>query len=313
MSYPKSQNDEKSFYPDEEKNGKKYYPDALNTNETEWYPNAKETIDKQLIPKIDRTKQNFILLAGFPGAGKSSVILPLLKDKFLLKDESGDILENNLFIISGDNGVNNANIVYGMGNFTKFEKNLIEKTNVNENLKTALEEKKIILIDKPFLTIDDEITELKKWIGAIKKEYENANIFVIYLNIPCEIAYNNAIKRCEKDKRKGCIPLKLYDIYNTSAKKIFFDQNDKNLLNIEGINYIQLEFSKEEYTPNERCKDPKADEKEIKPKEIKLDELMSGGKRKQTRQNKKTRKTRKKTRKTMKKTRKKKRKTYKRR
>ena len=97
MSYPKSQNDEKSFYPDEEKNGKKYYPDALNTNETEWYPNAKETIDKQLIPNIDRTKQNFILLAGFPGAGKSSVILPLLQDKFLLKDELGNILENNLF------------------------------------------------------------------------------------------------------------------------------------------------------------------------------------------------------------------------
>lgn len=303
MSYPKSQNDEKSFYPDEEKNGKKYYPDALNTNETEWYPNAKETIDKQLIPKIDRTKQNFILLAGFPGAGKSSVILPLLKD----------ILENKLFIISGDNGTNDNNIVYGMSNFTKFEKNVIEKKETNVNLKTALEEKKIILIDKPFLTIKDEVTELNKWIDGIQKAFDNTNIFVIYLNIPCEIAYNNAIKRCEKDKRKGCIPLKLYEIYNTSAKKIFFDQNDKNLLNIEGINYIQLEFSKEEYTPNERCKDPKADEKEIKPKEIKLDELMSGGKRKQTRQNKKTRKTRKKTRKTMKKTRKKKRKTYKRR
>ena len=303
MSYPKSQNDEKSFYPDEEKNGKKYYPDALNTNETEWYPNAKETIDKQLIPKIDRTKQNFILLAGFPGAGKSSVILPLLQDKFLLKDELGNILENNLFIISGDNGVNNDNIVYGMGSFKKFNKNVIEKKETNIKLKTALEKKKIILIDKPFLTINDEITELKKWIGAIKKEYENANIFVIYLNIPCEIAYNNAIKRCEKDVNKGCIPLNLYEIYNTSAKKIFFDQN---LLNIEGINYIQLEFSKEEYTPKERCKDPKADEKEIKPKEIKPDEFMSGGKRKQTRRNKKTRK---KTRKT----RKKKRKTYKRR
>jgi len=305
MSYPKSQNDEKSFYPDEEKNGKKYYPDALNTNETEWYPNAKETIDKQLIPKIDRTKQNFILLAGFPGAGKSSVILPLLKD----------ILENNLFIISGDNGTDDNNIVYGMSNFTKFEKNVIKKkdTNINEKLRTALEKNKIILIDKPFLTIKDEITELNKWIDGIQKAFDNTNIFVIYLNIPCEIAYNNAIKRCKKDKRKGCIPLKLYEIYNTSAKKIFFDQNDKNLLNIEGINYIQLEFSKEEYTPNERCKDPKADEKEIKPKEIKLDELMSGGKRKQTRQNKKTRKTRKKTRKTMKKTRKKKRKTYKRR
>jgi len=305
MSYPKSQNDEKSFYPDEEKNGKKYYPDALNTNETEWYPNAKETIDKQLMPKIDRTKQNFILLAGFPGAGKSSVILPLLKD----------ILENNLFIISGDNGTDDNNIVYGMSNFTKFEKNVIKKkdTNINEKLRTALEKNKIILIDKPFLTIKDEITELNKWIDGIQKAFDNTNIFVIYLNIPCEIAYNNAIKRCKKDKRKGCIPLKLYEIYNTSAKKIFFDQNDKNLLNIEGINYIQLEFSKEEYTPNERCKDPKADEKEIKPKEIKLDELMSGGKRKQTRQNKKTRKTRKKTRKTRKKTRMKKRKTYKRR
>jgi len=305
MSYPKSQNDEKSFYPDEEKNGKKYYPDALNTNETEWYPNAKETIDKQLIPKIDRTKQNFILLAGFPGAGKSSVILPLLKD----------ILENNLFIISGDNGTDDNNIVYGMSNFTKFEKNVIKKkdTNINEKLRTALEKNKIILIDKPFLTIKDEITELNKWIDGIQKAFDNTNIFVIYLNIPCEIAYNNAIKRYKKDKMKGCIPLKLYEIYNTSAKKIFFDQNDKNLLNIEGINYIQLEFSKEEYTPNERCKDPKADEKEIKPKEIKLDELMSGGKRKQTRQNKKTRKTRKKTRKTRKKTRMKKRKTYKRR
>ena len=225
MSYPKSQNDEKRFYPDEkknetkwypaeekngkkdypdeekietewypaeEKNGKKDYPDALNTNETEWYPKAKETIETELIPKIDRTKYNFILLAGFPGAGKSSVILPLLKD------ELGKILENNLFIISGDNGENNDNIVYKMGSFTKFkqiftetnetkekkETNIKLKTPLETPLETLLKNKKIILIDKPFLTIKDEIIELKTWIEAIKGKYAKANIFVIYLNIP---------------------------------------------------------------------------------------------------------------------------------
>ena len=268
------------------------------------YPNAEKTIDEELMPRIvkDENHLNFILLSGFPGAGKSSFILPLLTRKLGIE---------NLFIISGDRGTSGENIVYGMGDFNTFADS-VEKYNAETEetsdtyLKDALDNKKIILIDKPFLTIKEEETdtEIQSWIKAIKTAfcYEDVicNIFVIYLNITCQKAYDNAKERSKKDSTKGRIGSKGYKMYHDNARNIFFSPDSKNFLETEGIHYIQLNYSDEHFDTN--CVIIKEDtlEKdnigEGKIGEGKIGEGKIGGKRKQTRRNKKTRKkTRKKT------------------
>ena len=281
-----------------------------------WYPNAEKTIDEELMPHIVKDARNFILLSGFPGAGKSSFILPLLTRKLGIE---------NLFIISGDRGTSGENVVYDMGDFNKFADS-VEKYNAETEetsdtyLKDALDNKKIILIDKPFLTIKEEEadTEIQSWIKAIKTAfcYKDVicNIFVIYLNITCQMAYDNAKERSKKDPTKGRIGSKGYEMYHNNARNIFFSPDSKNFLETEGIHYIQLNYSGEHFDPN--CVIIKEDTLEKDNiGEGKIGEGKIGGKRKQTRRNKKTRKkTRNKSRnKPIKKTRKTRKKKYKRR
>ena len=256
------------------------------------YPNAEKTIDEELMPHIVKDARNFILLSGFPGAGKSSFILPLLTRKLGIE---------NLFIISGDRGTSGENVVYGMGDFNTFADS-VEKYNANKTketsdtyLKDALDNKKIILIDKPFLTIKEEEadTEIESWIKAIKTAfcYKDVicNIFVIYLNITCQMAYDNAKERFNKDPTKGRIGSKGYEMYHNNARNIFFSPDSKNFLETEGIHYIQLNCSDEHFDPN--CVIIKEDTLEKDNiGEGNIGEGKIGGKRKQTRRNKKTRK-----------------------
>ena len=159
-------------------------------------------------------KTNIILLAGFPGAGKSTIITEL--SKYI-----------PFFLISGDRkpSVSCESNTEGIFNCQKYE-DLIQimlHDIDSDNLRLG---NKPILIDKPFVSNAktkriDEGPEIYLWLDAFNNRFPNAKIYIIYLDIPWHQASRQAWIRFENDRSRGIIPAKVYKEYNEIAENLY--------------------------------------------------------------------------------------------
>lgn len=186
---------------------------SLYKNTQVIFNNLSITIGENIIENTEVT--NIILLAGFPGAGKSTIIAEL-------KQHIPDF-----FLISGDRkpSVSCESNTDGFFYCQKYE-HLIQLMLDDINSDNPRLENETILIDKPFVSNAktkhiDEGPEIYLWLDALNNRFQNAKIYIIYLDIPWYQAWEQARTRFENDNSRGMIPIKVYKKYNKIAKNLY--------------------------------------------------------------------------------------------
>lgn len=172
-----------------------------------------EKLGEEIEKAKKKGKTNIILLAGFPGAGKSTIIAELCE-------------YIPFFLISGDKepSVSCERITDQIFNCQN-HKQLIEEMVKDINSLDPRLGKEPILIDKPFVsnvkTDGIDTPEIYHWLDALNNRFPNAKIYIIYLDIPWDKAHSQAWTRFNNDNSRGIIPRHVYEKYDEIAENLY--------------------------------------------------------------------------------------------
>lgn len=169
-------------------------------------------------------KQNIILLAGYPGSGKSSIVKEVI-------DKCGQHI-----LISGDHAEGDVGDYeyFSHSNFDTFavllKKKILEWPNMS------------IIIDKPFLSVErgTHKPEILGWAYQMQLAFPYANIVISLLDIPKIDAFKLMTNRWKTKGYRGKIPKDLYDSYETFIRNYFYNGDFIDEIINAGYEYIPL-------------------------------------------------------------------------
>lgn len=174
-------------------------------------------------------KKNIILLAGYPGSGKSSIVKEII-------NECGQHV-----LISGDHAEGEVGEFeyFSHSNFDTVAGLLKEKISKWPDMS--------IIIDKPFLSVERgaDRPEILGWAEQMRIAFPDANIVISLLDIPMIGAFELMKKRSRTNESRGFIPKRLYNGYETFIENTYHNSDfiQREIKNA-GYEYIPLPVNK---------------------------------------------------------------------
>lgn len=178
-------------------------------------------------------KKNIILLAGYPGSGKSRIVEEII-------NKCGE----QHILISGDHAEGDV------GQYKYFSHSNFDTVAdlLEENISKWPDMS--IIIDKPFLSVergaDNPNPEILGWAEQMRIAFPDANIVISLLDIPKNGAIDLMTNRWKTNESRGLIPKPLYNGYETFIENTYHNSDFiRRVIKNAGYKYIPLHVNED--------------------------------------------------------------------